>query len=150
MQTRAPRILVVEDDPDDAFLLHRAFTKAGAHGFDRVLGDGQEAIAYLEGLGNYSDRNAFPLPSHVILDLKLPKVSGLEVLSWIRSRSDLRDLRIAILSSSGEATDRNRAQELGVDGYFVKPNRSSDLLSVVRELVRLWSLTVQDKHTAVP
>jgi CheY-like chemotaxis protein len=136
----ASRILVVEDDPDDALFLERAFVKAGVAGFDRVLGDGQEAISYLEGRGPYADRSAFPLPSHVILDLKLPKVSGLEVLGWLRSSERLRDLRVVILSSSGERSDRERAEALGVDGYFVKPSRSADLLQVVREIARLWSL----------
>jgi DNA-binding response OmpR family regulator len=141
MQNYDPRILVVEDDPNDALLLERAFRKAGIPGFDRVLSDGEQVMAYLGGLGHYSDRRAFPLPSHLILDLKLPKVSGLELLTWIRGSREHRRLPIAILSSSGEQTDQVRARELGVDGYFVKPNRSSDLLAVVLEIALMWNLT---------
>jgi len=141
MPNHDSRILVVEDDPNDALLLQRAFRKAGIPGLDLVLPDGQEAMAYLGGQGGYHDRNAFPLPSHLILDLKLPRVSGMELLTWIRDSLDHRRLRVAILSSSGEPTDQIRARELGVDGYFIKPNRSADLLMVVRDLAQLWRLS---------
>jgi len=140
MPTHESRILVVEDDPNDALLLQRAFRKSGIPGFDRVLPDGQEAIDYLGGQGGYRDRKAFPLPSHLILDLKLPRVTGLELLGWIRESADHCRLPVAILSSSGEASDQVRARELGVDGYFIKPNRSADLQAVVHEIGRLWSL----------
>ena len=140
MSTREPRILVVEDDRNDALLLERAFRKAGLPALDRVLRDGQEAIAYFEGFGVYADRNAYPLPTYMLLDLKVPKVSGLELLASIRERAEHRHLRVVILSSSGEPTDRARARELGVDAYFVKPTRSADLLGVVREIARTWGL----------
>jgi DNA-binding response OmpR family regulator len=140
MTRHEPRILVVEDDPNDAILLQRAFRKLGIPGFDLVLPDGQEALDYLDGQGGYRDRTVFPLPSHLILDLKLPRVSGLELLSWIRSSADHGQLRVVILSSSGELTDQVRARELGVDAYYVKPNRSVDLLGVVQEIGRMWSL----------
>ncbi len=140
MQNPEIRILVVEDDPNDALLLQRAFRKAGVPGIDLVLPDGQDAMDYLRGQGGYGDRTSFPLPTHLILDLKLPRVAGLELLSWIRDSREHRHLRVAVLSSSGEATDQARARELGIDAYFVKPNRSADLLTVVHEIGRLWSL----------
>ena len=139
----APWILVVEDDREDAFFLERAFRKAGLPGFNRVLADGAAAIAYLGGRGAFADRAVHPLPTHLLLDLKLPKVSGLEVLTWIRRTEDLRGLQIAILSSSGESADRDTAQVLGIDGYFVKPSRGTDLLEVVRHIAQIWHLTVQ-------
>lgn len=141
MPYQDPRILVIEDDSNDALLLRRAFRNTGVPGFDRVLPDGQQAMAYLGGIGGYGDRQAFPLPSHLILDLKLPKVSGLELLAWIRSSREHRRLPVAILSSSGEPADKIRAGDLGIDAYFVKPNRSSDLLEVVREIGRRWCLS---------
>ena len=138
-----PRVLAVEDDPDDALFLTRAFSKAGVEGFDRVIGCGQEAINYLSGQGKYSDRSAFPLPTHIILDLKLPKVSGLEILTWLRRIPHLSKLRVAILSSSGERGDRERAEELGIDGYFVKPAKSGDLVDLVRKFAALWHLPMR-------
>jgi DNA-binding response OmpR family regulator len=141
MKSFDQRILVVEDDPNDAILLQRAFRKAGIPGFDRVLGDGEEVIAYLSGKGAYRDRLVHPLPSHLLLDLKLPKVTGLELLGWIRGNREHRDLPIAILSSSGEPADQIRARDLGIDGYFIKPNRSSDLLAVVHDIARMWNLS---------
>jgi DNA-binding response OmpR family regulator len=138
----AVRILVIEDDPDDALFLERAFRKARVPGFDRVLRDGQEAIAYLDGRGVYADRRAHPMPTHLLLDLKLPKISGLEVLTWVRGSSQLCALPVAVLSSSGEGSDRERARQLGIDGYFVKPSRSSELLDLVRQIARIWHLPV--------
>lgn len=143
----AARVLVIEDDPDDALFLERAFKKVGVQGFDRVLPDGEAAIAYLAGIGRYSDRGTYPLPTHVLLDLKLPKVSGLEVLGWVRGTGTLQKLPVAVLSSSGEGSDRERARALGVDAYFVKPSRTSDLLVVVRNIARLWHLSVAQNES---
>ena len=134
------RVLLVEDDADDVFFLKRAFEKAGVGGLEQVVSDGQEAIAFLSGAGPYADRRAFPPPSHVILDLKLPKVSGLEVLEWVRTRGPRPDLPVAILSSSGEKVDRDRAHSLGIDGYFVKPSGQGELVSIVRTLANAWAL----------
>lgn len=136
------RILVIEDDPDDALFLERAFRKARVPGFDRVLRDGQEAIAYLAGRGAYADRQAHPMPTHLLLDLKLPKISGLEVLGWLRGTPSLCALPVAVLSSSGEGSDRDRARELGIDEYFVKPTRTAELLELVRQIARIWHLPV--------
>jgi len=135
------RILVVEDNPDDAFFLERAFRKAGLSGFDRVLGSGGDAIDYLSGCGGFSDRGSHPLPSHLVLDLKIPKVSGLEVLGWIREQPALRGLRVVVLSSSGERRDLEQAEALGVDGYFIKPTGAIELVEIVREIGRRWGLT---------
>jgi CheY-like chemotaxis protein len=142
------RVLLVEDDADDVFFLKRAFEKAGVGGLDQVVSDGQEAIAYLSGTGMYADRRSFPPPSHVILDLKLPKVSGLEVLEWIRTRGPRRDLPVAILSSSGEKVDRDRAQALAIDGYFVKPSGQSELVTIVRSLATSWALPTRRPEEA--
>lgn len=134
------RVLLVEDDADDVFFLRRAFEKAGVGGLEQVVSDGQEAIAYLSAAGPYADRTSYPPPSHMILDLKLPKVSGLEVLEWLRTRGPRRDLPVAILSSSGEKVDRDRATALGVDGYFVKPSGQGELVTIVRSLAASWKL----------
>jgi CheY-like chemotaxis protein len=138
-----PRVLAVEDNAEDAIFLRRAFSKGGAAGFDRVIGCGQMAIDYLSGQGEFADRAAFALPTHLLLDLKLPKVSGLELLQWLRSVPRLAELPVIVLSSSGEIGDRERAEALGVDGYFVKPSRSADLIDLVRRIAKLWNLPIR-------
>ncbi|HLY08771.1 MAG TPA: response regulator [Planctomycetota bacterium] len=143
MTDSTPRVLAIEDNADDALFLTRAFAKAGVECFDRVLGGGQEAMDYLAGQGPYSDRRRFPLPTHLILDLKLPKVSGLEILAWLRKIPHLSKLRVAILSSSGEKGDREHAESLGIDGYFVKPARSAELVDLVKTLAGLWQLPMR-------
>lgn len=140
MTERRGRVLLIEDNRDDALFLERAFQKAGLDRLERVIDDGQVAIDYLSGKGGYSDRSAHPLPSHVLLDLKIPKINGLEILEWLRNCDAVKALPVAVLSSSGEKLDRERALKLGVDGYFIKPSRASELLEVVRQIAALWKL----------
>jgi len=140
MTTAAPRILLVEDDENDVLFLERAFDKAGAPRPFRVLGDGQEAIAYLSGTGGFEDRSEHPAPSHLILDLKIPRRNGFEVLEWLRKDPRWKDLRVVTLTSSGDQGDRDRARALGVDGYFVKPSRHPALVEVAKQIVSLWAL----------
>ena len=114
-------ILLVEDSADDVFFLQRALKKAQIENPLQVVVDGQQALDYLGGVGNYSNRKEFPLPCLLLLDLKLPRVNGFEVLGWIRQQASLSSLPVVILTSSGEERDRKRAAELGAKAYMVKP-----------------------------
>jgi len=127
-------ILMVEDDENDILLLRRALKKEGVTLPIQVATDGLAAIQYLEGKGEYSDREKYPLPCLVLLDLKLPRKNGLEVLSWVRGREDLKDLPVFMLSSSGEDKDRSEAERHGVEVYRVKPVSLEELLKVAREI----------------
>src|SRR5438105_2103316 len=102
-------ILLVEDSADDVFFLQRALKKAQIENPLQVVVDGQQALDYLGGVGNYSNRKEFPLPCLLLLDLKLPRVNGFEVLGWIRQQASLSSLPVVILTSSGEQRDRKRA-----------------------------------------
>lgn len=115
-----PRILLVEDSEDDRYLTERVLTKAGLKTVYNAV-DGQVAINYLIGEGAFADRELHPLPDIVLLDLKLPEISGHQVLEWMNTRPALKDCRVYILSSSGEARDRARAEAAHAAGYFVKP-----------------------------
>src|SRR5829696_974803 len=106
MSEATPTILLVEDNEEDAFLLRRALRIQKIECALQAAEDGQQAIEYLDGTGKYSDRSAFPLPSLVLLDLKLPYVHGFEVLEWLASQPALKELPIIILTSSGEDADR--------------------------------------------
>ena len=129
-------ILLVEDDPNDVLLLRRAFRKAAGADFHHVR-DGQEAIDYLSGAGAFSDRRQHPLPELVILDLKLPRKSGLEVLQWLRCCPALCGTSVAVFTSSQEIGDIDRAKALGVSAYIVKPAGFDALTEAARTLVRL-------------
>ena len=131
-------ILVADDDPDDVLLLRRAFRKANLPVSLRVVTDGEAAIAYLAGDGPYADRDDHPLPALLLLDLKMPRKSGFEVLEWIRSQPGLRRLRIVVLTSSRHSSDIDRAHELGANSYVVKPIVFDDLVAMAQRLGAYW------------
>ena len=125
-----PTILLVEDNDEDVFLLRRALRKANIGCSLQVATDGEEAIDYLAGAGKFADRTVNPIPSLMLLDLKLPYVNGFEVLAWLAKQGAWKDLRIIILTSSGEEPDRDRANQFGIRDYFLKPP-TSELIGVV-------------------
>jgi CheY-like chemotaxis protein len=130
------RLLLVEDDLDDVVFLQRAFHRVGYRVPFQAVHDGEQAIAYLAGAEPYADRSRFPEPTHVLLDLKLPRRSGLEVLEWIRQQPGrIRKLPVAIFSSSGQTTDRERARVLNADHYWTKPVSYEALQQVAREIL---------------
>jgi CheY-like chemotaxis protein len=114
-------VLLIEDNPDDVFLMRRAIKKAGVNWNLQVVTDGQQALEYFGSDGKFADRNQFPLPDLVFVDLKLPYVSGFEVLKSIRSQAQLNEMIVLVLTSSPEERDRQKAMELGAVAYFLKP-----------------------------
>lgn len=138
--TETSTILLVEDDSSDIKLIRRAFEKAKIANPFRVVRNGDDAVAYLSGDGEFSDRATHPLPALTLLDLKLPRRSGLEVLEWIRTRPGLRRLPVVILTSSRHSEDINRAYDLGANSYLVKPVQMDDLIDMVKTLEVYWVL----------
>ena len=143
-------LLLVEDDPNDV-----AFFRRGLKGSDllthlRVAEDGQEAVAYMEGRGRFENRGEHPVPALVILDLKLPKKSGLEFLEWLRKDSRFKDTPVIILTSSNEPRDVLRAQELGVTAYHVKPVAFKDLCDLVHSFAGYWIELTQVSQRCPP
>ena len=138
MRTHQGPILVVEDHADDVMLIRRAFQKAKVLCPLVVVEDGDSAVDYLQGTGNYADPHAHPLPVLVLLDLKLPRRSGLEVLEWLRQQPSLRALPVVILTSSKENADIKRAYELGANTYLSKPVEFDALLEIVKTLNLYW------------
>jgi CheY-like chemotaxis protein len=128
-------ILVVEDDPDDRDLLARAFRKAGVAMPLRFAVDGDEAVAYL---GTAVDDLPESGPAVILLDLKLPRRSGFEVLEWVKGHPVLRRVPVIILTSSREDVDLRRAYDLGANSYLVKPARPEDLLRMVEQIHAYW------------
>jgi len=138
MQQTVQTILLVEDNADDAVLVRRAFRNANLANPIHVASDGDQAVAYLSGEGEYRDRERFPLPILVLLDLKLPRRSGFEVLEWLRAQPGLGRLRVVVLTSSKESVDIDRAYELGANSYLVKPVGLEQLIEMVRALNLYW------------
>jgi CheY-like chemotaxis protein len=138
VNARAFPILLVEDSPDDALLIQRAFRKANLANPVQLVRDGEEAVAYLRGAEPYQDRTRFPIPVFMLLDLKLPRRSGLEVLAWVRQESAVKRLPVVVLTSSRESVDVNRAYDLGVNSYLTKPVGFEALLEMVKNVNLYW------------
>jgi CheY-like chemotaxis protein len=132
-------ILLVEDDPDDVTLFTMALGKVRPQTDLTVAKDGDAALEILSEDGVQEQRGGRPRPVHVVLDLKLPKKSGLEVIEIIRQRRG-SDVRMVILTSSQLTLDLQRARKAGVGQYYVKPPKFSELLEVVRRILQEWRL----------
>jgi CheY-like chemotaxis protein len=138
MTTTDRAILLVEDNDDDIFLMRRALKGARIANPLQVVEDGQQAVDYLSGNGQYADRDQFPFPAVVFLDLKLPMKSGLDVLDWIRKQPQFDNLVILVLTSSSEPSDLKRAYSLGANSYLVKPPTAEQLLDLAKAFKWYW------------
>lgn len=127
-------ILLVEDDENDVYFMKRAARQAEILNPLQVAQDGQEAVDYLTGLGEYADRQRFPLPCLVLLDLKLPRVTGFEVLKWIREQPALKDTVVIVLTASRLAPDVDLAYRLGANSYLVKPPTPDKLTEMITRI----------------
>jgi CheY-like chemotaxis protein len=131
-------ILLAEDSEDDALLMRRAFKQAGLRYPLVTVESGDEAIAYLAGEGKYSDRQKYPVPALLLLDLRLPGMGGLEVLKWIRSHPVWKMIIVVILTSSDFYRDVDRAYELGANSLVIKPAEYSQLVQTVKLIDWFW------------
>ena len=131
-------ILYAEDEANDIFFLELALKTAGSTLALHSVVNGEQAIEYLSGLGPYADRTLHPLPDLVLLDINMPKVSGLEVLEWIRQEPRFKSLPVVILTSSSRLEDREKAQHLAIDDYLLKPSDPRKLVELVKSMQERW------------
>ena len=131
-------VLLAEDRDDDVFLIRRAFIQGNIFNPLFVVRDGEEAIAYIKGEGNYSNRSQFPRPDLVLLDLKMPGKDGFEVLKWIRQQPDLNGLIVIVLTSSDELCDFEAAFKLGANSYLIKPDGFERVFDMIMALKAHW------------
>ncbi|MDB6067923.1 MAG: response regulator receiver protein [Pedosphaera sp.] len=132
------RVLHVDDDPSDSLLLRQACRKVEASFELLSLSEGEAAVAYLSGANGYSDREIHPLPVLVLLDLKMPRMSGFDVLTWIRKHESLKILPVIIFTASNQNEDIKRAYAAGANSYLVKPVGIHTLMEMVRKLDGYW------------
>jgi CheY-like chemotaxis protein len=131
-------VLHVEDDPNDVLLFQHACQKACLALEVREVGDGDEALSYLRGTDRFGDREKYPFPHVVLLDLKMPRVNGFEVLTWMRSEEKLRRLPVIVLTSSNHVDDLKRAYEAGANSYLVKPLDFNSLVTLAKAVHEYW------------
>jgi CheY-like chemotaxis protein len=138
MNSTLPVVLAAEDEETDRFILNLAFQKAGISGQLIVVSDGQQAVDYLSGNAPYADRAVYPAPAMLMLDLKMPRMSGFDVLAWLATRPDLKNLPTVILSSTSDESDIRRAREMGAREFFTKPHDLSTLVEIIHDLHSRW------------
>jgi DNA-binding response OmpR family regulator len=138
MTTQVFTILHVEDDPNDVLLVERAMKKSNAGAMLKSVSDGDKAVSYLKGDDVFSDRDKNPIPDLVLLDLKMPRKSGMEVLTWIRAQDQFKRLPVVIFTSSKHEQDITRAYDLGANSYLVKPVGFDSLLDTLKQVYLYW------------
>ena len=141
MDNKQFTVLLVEDDLNDIFLVKRAFRTARIPNPLQVVTDGEEAISYLRGEGKYADRETYPLPRLIVMDIKMPRRSGFDVLAWVKGNSQpLRRIPVIIVSSSNSPADINRAYELGANAYMIKPMDYRAVEHLFESITQYWGL----------
>jgi CheY-like chemotaxis protein len=143
-------ILLVEDREDDIILVRKSFQKAAIHNPLHVVCDGEEAVAYLSGQGRYSNRAEFPLPDLILLDLKMPKMDGFDVLAWLRNQPGIRATAVVALTASDQIRDVNKAYALGANSFLVKPLDFENHVELSKLLREYWLKTVKIPETFRP
>jgi len=143
-------ILLVEDREDDIVLIRRAFERANLANHIYVVRDGEEAVAYLLGNSPFSNRDEYPRPDLVLLDLKMPKMDGLEVLRWLRLQPGFGAIPVVVLTASEDIRDVNKAYALGANSFLVKPLDFQNSLALVKSLHKYWLRSSRRSETFRP
>jgi CheY-like chemotaxis protein len=138
MDQSEPAILIVEDDINDQTFIKRAFKQSGVANHIAVVNDGEEATAYLRGIGLYADRRLHPLPRLIITDLKMPRMGGIDLLAWLKGRPEFRFIPAIVLTSSSSQSDIGNAFEHGANAYMIKPVQFGDLEKLIRTIADYW------------
>ncbi len=138
-------ILLVEDDENDVLLMKRAFKKIFPTNPLHIARNGREAVEYLTGKGDYSDRTKFPFPELIITDIKMPGMTGLELLQWITDNKQHRVIPTVVLSSSKLETDVITAYDLGANTYLQKPSQIGGLDVMVQQIRDYWTMSIRPR-----
>src|SRR5215510_11297864 len=131
-------VLLVEDSADDALLVSRAFKQVGIRDRLVIVSDGEQAIEYLKGQGPYKDRERFPIPRIVLLDLGMPRLTGFHVLLWIRQEPQSRHLPVIVLTGSAGSPEVKRAYQLGANSFLLKPVDGKEFAVAIKQMSDFW------------
>jgi CheY-like chemotaxis protein len=148
--TLQPVVLVADDNEDDVLALRHALRRAGIDVPLQIVEDGEEAIAYLRGVGKFSNRAEFPLPDLFLLDLRMPKIDGFEVLEWLRQQPSLAPLRTIVLTTSDAFFDVDRAFALGANSFLTKSMDLLDFGNILEATFNYWLKTTRAPHVHRP
>ena len=143
-------LLIVEDNADDITMLRRVLTQAGTVNPVQIVSNGEEAIKYLSGEGQFADRTRFPLPRLMITDINMPRRGGFELLRWLRAHPQVQAVPSLILTGSNSPADIEQAFQGGVHGYFVKPSNLKDLQSMFQLIHNYWALSRTPEQKMMP
>ena len=143
-------VLLADDNEDDVLALRHALRRAGIEMPLHVVGDGEEAIAYLRGVGKFSNRAEFPLPDLFLLDLRMPIIDGFEVLEWLRQQPSLAPLRTIVLTASDDFFDVDRAYALGANSFLTKSMDLLDFGNTLEATFNYWLKTTRAPHVHRP
>jgi len=133
-----PVILLIEDSENDVLLLRHAFKRAGLVKPLQVVRDGVDAMSYLLGLSVFADREAYPVPNILLIDLNLPRLNGLELLAWLRTQPEFQDLMVVVLTGSAKKEEINTAYGTGAHSYLVKPAQAEALQRLIDSVYEYW------------
>jgi CheY-like chemotaxis protein len=139
-------VLLVEDSEDDVLLIRRAFAEARIALDLRVVSSVQKAMDYLTGRGRYQNRDAFPLPTYLLTDLKMPALDGFELLLWVRQHSRCKVIPAIVITNSNHFGDVEKAYEMGANAYHIKPAAFHDLVELVKSICHYWGLALRPRH----
>lgn len=134
----ARAILIAEDDEDDAVAISSTLKKAGVKNPLIAVNDGTEVIAYLKGDKHYADRKKFPLPAVLLLDLKMPRIGGLQVLQWLAERQQVREILVIVLTGHNDLGNLRIAYQTGARSFLTKPCRVADVQNLIRSYSTYW------------
>lgn len=143
-------ILLAEDKQGDIDLMRHAFKKCRRQPPLHVVRDGEEVLAYLKGEGAYSNREEYPLPHLLLLDLKMPRLNGFEVLHWIRNQPEFKNLVVVVLTASKEIWDVDTAYKRGANSFLVKPVHMKELVRLLDAVQDYWLEHNRNPHLARP
>ncbi|EEF58472.1 response regulator [Pedosphaera parvula] len=133
-----PVILLAEDNEDDVFFFNRSLNRIGVTNPVQVVYNGEDALAYLKGTGIYADRTKYPLPSLCVFDIKMPRLTGLEVLQRLREDPAFNDLAVIVWSTSTYSKEQELANQLGAKAYLVKPTVPGELDATFQSIIQQW------------